>query len=169
MEKIQLKIQYSKEDLQNSYRLHNKGRNFIKGKLLLILGAVLILAGILIQVIMYNPDKKIWLGWLFSGLGIYVIFRYFWKEKRQEKQAIQEMEEFHSQPFTFSISKKGIDVKGNNINAKTSWQNYIKSIITADLILLYPSKEGFSIFPRKYFKPSEYYQFLKWVNENVKI
>ena len=72
MERIQIKIQYTDTDLQQSYRLHNKNSSTIKIKILLFLGIAIILAGIIITTIKFNAGNPFWLGIIFIGLGIYV-------------------------------------------------------------------------------------------------
>jgi len=57
--------------------------------------------------------------------------------------------------YTYSWDKDGVSVTSANANARRPWSDYIKTLESDDLILLYHSDVVFEIFPKSWFANKE--------------
>lgn len=57
--------------------------------------------------------------------------------------------------YTYSWDKNGVSVSSENANARRPWSDYIKTLESEDLILLYHSDIMFEIFPKSWFANKE--------------
>ncbi|MBN1531617.1 MAG: YcxB family protein [Spirochaetes bacterium] len=165
MDSISLTIQYSPEDLHESYKLYFRHYYPIRSRLLLILGAVTLVLSILLLLISSgDPDDMglyRYLGWVFFIYAIVVVGIYLWRMHTLGRRMFKKMPDFQS-PYSFQFSQRGIVTKGASIASDAEWSYYLDAIITPDLILLMPNKLRFIMFPRRYFTDDQFGQLTQW-------
>lgn len=167
MESIKVTIQYGHEDLQNAYALHFRKLYPVRSKLVLILGTILVFFGILLAVLQSITGLISWMSWAFLLYGILVIAYYYWRFRRMGKAAFKKLVNFHH-PFTFTITPEGVNTVGKNVSSNNTWDYYQMSIVTDQMIILYPNKMHLVLLPKKYFSHEEFSQLNAWVKTNVK-
>jgi len=167
MDSIRVTIQYTAEDLQSAYALHLKKTNPFRSRIILILGGIIVLLGCLLITLQIITRSVNWVSWLFLVYGAIIIFYYFWKLNRMGKTALKKLVEFHY-PFTFTITDEGIQTTGKNVSSENKWEHYQSAFIVPQMIILYPNKLRFVLFPKKYFTDQEFAQLTEWVNEKVR-
>lgn len=164
---IRKKIQYSAEDLQLGYTLHlNKNYPF-RSKLLLFMGLLLMIMGVLLVILQSIAGNLNWLSFSFIVYGIAILIYYKWKLKAMGKAAYKKLTNFHH-PFDFTISEEKVITSGKNTTSESAWEHYEFAVISEKILLLYPNKLTFVIFPRKYFSDTEYGQIKSWIEQKVK-
>jgi hypothetical protein len=170
MTDIHLTIQYTPEDLQRGYTLHMQKRKPVRSRLLLILGAALILIGFILMALNYlRPDDGfffLFLRWLFISYGIAVVLFYFWSVRNIGKRIFKKLPDF-AFPFTYHITETGISAKGKNIESMVEWGHYRYFVIADDFVLLYPNDLRFYLFPKKYFSGNDFETFVKLIRDKV--
>ena len=166
MNEIRVTIQYTAEDLQSAYALHLKKSNPFRSKSILILGLIIILLGALLITLQIISKSVTWMSWFFLIYGLIIVFYYFWKFNRMGKVALKKLVEFHY-PFTFVITNEGIQTTGKNVSSENDWEHYMSACIMPDMIMIYPNKLRFILFPKKYFTEKEFAQLKEWVEEKV--
>ena len=167
MDSIKVTIQYGPEDLQNAYALHFKKVYPLRSRLVLILGAILVLLGIFLAVLQSLSGIITWTSWAFVLYGILVIAYYYWRFSRMGTSAFKKLVNFHF-PFTFTINPEGVSTVGKNVSSNNSWEYYQSAIVTDSMIILYPNTLHLVLLPKKYFSEEEFTQMTVWVKENVR-
>jgi hypothetical protein len=71
-------------------------------------------------------------------------------------------------PFNYKFTAENIEVKAENINSNNNWEYYQSALITPDVIMIYPNKFRFSLFPLRYFTEEEFSQLKSWITAKVK-
>jgi len=168
MDKIEVTIQFTAEDLQEAYKLHLIKMNPFRSRLLLILGIILVLLGGMLVFLQSMVGMINWMSWFFIVYGIIIVLYHFWRLKRMGRSAFKKLIEFHY-PFTFSFTTDGVHSDGKTARSDNSWMHYQWAIMTSNMILLYPNKLRFIMLPRKYFSTEEYDQLCEWVKRDVRV
>jgi len=94
-------------------------------------------------------------------------FYYLWKYKKMGISAYKNLVEFQH-PFKYTFTSEKLFLTGKNSSSDLNWEHYEFAIVTKNIILLYPNKLRFTIFPAKYFTPDEFQTLTKWIKEKVK-
>jgi len=155
MEKFSININYNYSDLQIAYNLHFKKLYPIKSRLLLLFGALLVIIGLLLCFLDNHLEKSILLGVLYSILGIITICYYYWMYKTMGKRMFKKMPDF-SNEYHYDFSNEGINIKSKTIDSDVKWDYYKSALISNDIILLYPNKLRFNLFPKQNFSQEQY-------------
>ena len=166
MDKIQLSIQYTADDLQRAYLLHLRKTQPFRSRLLFIMGILLLLMGGILVTLQFFSGLHSLVPWFFVIYGIITIAYYQWKIKILGKSAYKKLDDFHH-PFEFTISDESIQVKGKQTSSDIKWDSFIMHVSSTEMILLYPNKMRFIALVKKYFSEEEFEQLCKWVKENV--
>jgi O-antigen/teichoic acid export membrane protein len=167
MDKIEVSIQFTPEDLQKAYSLHFKKTNPIRSRIVLILGIILVFLGILLAVLQSMAGIITWISWFFVIYGILIVTYYYRKIGRMGKAAFKKLVEFHF-PFSFTITSESVRTVGKTITSDSTWDHYQFAVVTEQMILLYPNTMRFVLLPKKYFSDAEFDQLNDWVKGNVK-
>ena len=155
MEKFSININYNYSDLQIAYNLHFKKLYPIKSMLLLLFGVLLVIIGLLLCFLDNHLEKSILLGVLYTILGIITICYYYWMYKTMGKRMFKKMPDF-SNEYHYDFSNEGINIKSKTIDSDVKWDYYKSALISNDIILLYPNKLRFNLFPKQNFSQEQY-------------
>ena len=167
MDKVEVTIQFTPEDLQYAYKLHFHKMNPLRSKLVLILGGILILLGIILVVLQSMAGIISWASWFFIIYGLLLVTYYYWRFNRMGKAAYKKLVDFHN-PFAFTFTSDGVLSVGKTVKSDNTWEHYQIALIRSDIILLYPNKLRFVLLPKSYFSDGEFEQITAWVREKVK-
>jgi hypothetical protein len=167
MEKVEVTIQFTPEDLQLAYKLHFLKMNPFRSRLVLILGVLLVLLGFLLVFLQSIAGMITWISWFFVVYGILIVVYYYWRISRMGKAGFKKLIEFHH-PFTFSFTNEGVKSIGKTAKSDNTWEHYQVALVRPEIILLYPNKLRFVLLPKKYFTDEEFEQLRTWVTEKVK-
>lgn len=167
MHNIEITIQYSPEDLQKAYMLHFGKLQPFRSRTTLFLGILLIILGALLMVLQIATDKLSWSSVLFVIYGILVMIYFYWRMGRMGKVAYKKLTDFQH-PFSYSMNEAGLKSKARNASSENNWEHYEFALISKDLILLYPNKLRFVLFPKKYFSEEQFIQLREWITAKVR-
>jgi hypothetical protein len=167
MDAFTVRIQYTPEDLQRAYRIHNSKVYPVGSRLLLFLGLIsLIIGGVLMLYSCFALKFTNWFAWFLIIYGIFIIGFYFWRIKTMGRRMFSKMPDF-THPYEYTFSEIGIKASSVFVNSDNLWNYYIRYCITPDMILLYPNKFRFNFFARKHFTEEQFKQLQAWIIENV--
>ena len=167
MEKFSININYNYSDLQIAYNLHFKKLYPIKSRLLLLFGALLVIIGLLLCFLDNHLEKSILLGVLYTILGIITICYYYWMYKTMGKRMFKKMPDF-SNEYHYDFSNEGINIKSKTIDSDVKWDYYKSALISNDIILLYPNKLRFNLFPKQNFSQEQYDWLISIIKSKIK-
>lgn len=170
MKIINKKILYTSGDLQLAYQTHFRKRYPIRSRLLLIIGAISFFIGLFLLVSQkhrFDIEYNNWASWFLLFYGVLIAFLYFFNLKNIGRRMYSKMPEFRSE-FEYTYTEESISVKSENTNNNNKWEYYQNSIITKDVIIIYPNRFRFNLFPRKYFTEEEYNQLKNWIVSKIK-
>jgi hypothetical protein len=167
MEPFSITIQYTPEDLQQAYRLHNKKMFPVSSKLLLILAAISFFAGTTLLVYGYAGAGFVnWFARFLVVYGIALVLFYGWRVRTMGRRMFSKMPEFNT-PYECTFSREGIRISNPAIQSNNAWHYYNHYIITDNMILLYPHKFRFNYFPRRCFTDGQFVQLRDWIIQYV--
>jgi hypothetical protein len=167
LEAFSVTIQYTPEDLQQAYNIHYSKVYPVAGRLLLILGLISLVFGIGLLLYSYMAISFTnWFAWFLLVYGVVVIAIYIWRVRTVGKRMFAKMPDF-LHPYEYTFSQKGILAAGMNVNSDNNWGYYTRYCHTPDMILLYPNKFRFNLYPRKHFTDEQYAQLFSWIVEHV--
>lgn len=166
MESIDIEITYTADDLQKSYKAHFNRQYPIRSKLVLILGILLIILGILLIAIENATNKSEILGISYAGLGVASILYFFWNSNTLGKRMYKKMPDFRL-PYHYKITTESILITNKNITTEVKWEHFTNSLITDDMILIYPNKFRYNLFPKRYFTDEQFVKLVSLIRENV--
>lgn len=158
---IKIEIQYTPEDLQKSYRLHFKKLYPVRSKLVLALGSFLMVLGILLVMLEQAGNKSVLLGVSYIFLGTAAVGFYIWNNATIGKRMYKKLPDFRH-PYTYVFSEEGMHVSSVNITTDIKWDHFWKAVVCPDMILLYPNKFRYNLFPKKYFTHGQF-EHLKYL------
>jgi len=167
MNKINVEIQYTPEDLQIGYTLHFKKLYPIRSKMLIVFGVLLIVLGVLMIVLKSVFNNANWLPVFYIVFGATTTIYHFWQYGTMGKRIYKKLPDFQ-QPFDYTISDDGIATKSTSMSSDVKWDHYKKAVITDDILLLYPNKFRFNLFPKRFFKENDF-ELLKNKIESLNI
>jgi hypothetical protein len=170
MDSIEKKILFTSEDLQLAYSTHFRKMYPIRSRLLLIIGSLSFLIGAMLltfQIFMAKHDYTNWASWFLLCYGLTIALLYFYNLKRIGKRMYAKMPDFKN-PFHYKFTSEDIEVKAENINSKNFWEYYQSALVSPEVIMVYPNKFRFSLFPKKYFTNEEFGQLKEWVKAKIK-
>jgi len=153
-----------------AYTTHFQKMYPLRSRLLLIIGGLSFLVGAMLltfQVFSAKHDYTNWASWFLLCYGIIIAILYFYNLKQIGKRMYNKMPDFRN-PFIYKFTENNLEVSGENVNSSNNWEFYQSSLITPEVIMVYPNKFRFSLFPKKYFTDEEFLQLKKWVSAKIK-
>lgn len=167
MQAFEITIQYSAEDLQQAYQLHYRKGYPLRGRILLILGIVSLTLGVILLAYSYFwLQFTNWFAWFLFIYGILVMAFHFWRYYTMGKRVFKRMPDFRG-PYHYTFSDEGIKADGEHLHSDNTWNYYIRSLVSEDMILLYPNKYRFNFFARRHFSGEQFETLKSWVRERV--
>ncbi len=166
MEEINIKIQYTADDLQKSYELFYRKVFTYRTFLLLFIGIISLLAGtfFLLQSLYYGFSNLV--AWFLVFYGLFLIIYFYWRFKTIGKRMYKKLHDFKS-PYDYTFNSEGFTGVGKDLKSEATWNHFKKFIINEDLILLCPNKFRFNFFPKKYFTVEQYLQIEEWIKAKI--
>ena len=162
---MQLTFQYSPQLLQKAHELHFRKFFPFQGRLPLILGVLAIWAGLLLLLILGKEGNKL-ISVSLLVFGVLSIGLYYWMMKTLGKRVYKKLKTYHD-PMMIDVGKEKIDLTIKDVTYEMPWADIKKAVVTADIILLYPTERMFYIFPEKNFQPGDFPEFEKLVREKA--
>lgn len=170
METIEKTIQYTPEDLQLAYTTHFRKIYPVRSRLLLIVSAISFVAGsvlLVYELIKGTTGYTNWAAWFLIAYGAIILILYFTNLRNVGKRMYSKMPDFEK-PFNYVFSEEKIQVTSENVNNTNKWEFYQSALICPDVIMVYPNKFRFNLFPRKYFTNEEFETLILWIKAKVK-
>ncbi len=170
MEKISKTILFTAEDLQLAYSTHFRKAYPVRSRLLLIVGGISIVIGLFLLVLQFymkGLNYTNWAAWFLLCYGVFIAILYFYNLKTIGKRMYTKMPDFKN-PFNYIFTAENIQVTSDNVNTTNNWEYYQSAMINEMVIMIYPNKFRFSLFPKKYFTDEEYATLKQWVRAKIK-
>lgn len=167
MDSFKINIQYSDKDLQEAYKIHYTKIYPLGSRLLLIIGVIALFFGVALFTYSYfSLSFTNWFALFLVAYGIVVILFFYWRFATMGKRIFKKMPDFKN-PYEYTFSEKGIKSVNANVNSENRWEYYIRSVVTDNIIMLYPNKLKFNFFSRRHFTNEQFLCLKNWVNKNV--
>ncbi|MEI6124739.1 MAG: hypothetical protein WCQ95_14060 [Bacteroidota bacterium] len=170
MEPIEKTILYTSNDLQLAYTMHFQKAYPVRSRLLLMVGGLSFLVGIFLLVFQFYAsglNYTNWAAWFLLFYGAIIAVLYFYNLSSIGKRMYSKMPDF-KKPFHYVFTPDSVQVKSENINATNNWEFYQSAMIHPNVIMVYPNKFRFSLFPKKYFTDQEFETLKQWVRAKIK-
>jgi len=170
MESIEKTILFTSEDLHLAYTTHFRKMYPVRSRLLLIVGLLSFLVGAMLltfQLFSARHDYTNWASWFLLGYGLIIALLYFYNLQRIGKRMYAKMPDFKN-PFHYKFTSENIEVNAENVDSNNNWEYYQSALISSNVIMIYPNKFRFSLFPKKYFSEEEFAQLKDWIKAKVK-
>ena len=170
MEKIEKTILYKPDDLQLAYTTHYRKMYPIRSRLLLVVSAVSLIIGGLLLIYEHrkgNPVITNWAALFLIGYGIIIAGLYFYNLRTMGKRMYKKMPDF-ARPFNYIFTAENVQVSSDTINSTNKWEFYQSALICPQVIMIYPNKFRFNLFPKKYFTDEEYEALKQWIKVKIK-
>jgi len=155
METINVDITYTAADLQKSYTLHFKKMYPVKSKLLIIFGILIIALGTAMLLFKDIFNNAGWLAWFYVIFGVVAIIYHFWQYSTIGRRMFKKLPDF-KHAFHYIITEEGIQITSVTVSSDLKWEHYHKATITDDMILLYPNKFRYNLFPKRFFSDRDF-------------
>jgi len=162
---IHLTFQYTPEILQEAYTLHYRKNTLLQGRVLLFLGILLIWTGLLLILISRNEGRQV-LNYSFVIYGLIIVVIYVWTMKtignrmfKRQKGSLQAMD--------ITVTEGSIMMKTEKGEVNIPWENFQFAAASEDIVLLYPTKSSFYIFPKKNFSEGEFDLFFAMLKQKI--
>lgn len=152
-------MRYTPENLQRAFSLHYKKLNPVRGRILQILGVLLIWAGVLLWVIYRNQDQRI-IQYVYIVAGVVLIGIHWFFMNRLGKMTFKRMRS-PKESFEFRIDDERIEMVTQKGVYEILWDNVERAIIQPDVLLVYISKQQFYFFPKSNFESTEDFETVK--------
>ena len=164
---INISFQYTAANLQAAYELHLKKFSVFGGRIMLVLGFMILWAGLLLMLIYHKqgiqPPHII-----FALLGIMVILFHFIYYNGIGKRQYARLQEYHN-PFEIEMNEEVVALYITEPTSVYSWQQFSKAVVTEKMILLYFDDRLFYFFPVENFRDDSFIRFTELVKSKIAV
>jgi hypothetical protein len=170
MDKIEKTIKYTPEDLQLAYTTHFRRMYPVRSRLLIVVSIISLIAGCVFIIYDLKKGSNIygnWAAWFLICYGIIIGILYFYNLRTVGKRMYSKMPDFEK-PFNYVFTDEKIQVSSETINSNNTWEYYQTALISSEVIMVYPNKFRFNLFPKKYFTNEEYEMLKQWIRAKIK-
>lgn len=170
MDKIEKTIKYTREDLQLAYTTHFRKMYPVRSRLLIVVSVISLIAGVLFIIYDLKKGSNIyanWAAWFLICYGVIIAILYFYNLRTVGKRMYSKMPDFE-RPFNYVFTDEQIQVSSETINSNNKWEFYQSALISPEVIMVYPNKFRFNLFPKKYFTDQEYETLKQWIRAKIK-
>ncbi|MCK9612734.1 MAG: YcxB family protein [Bacteroidales bacterium] len=170
MEKIEKNILFTPEDLQLAYTTHFRRTYPVRSRMLFIISIISLLTGIAFFCYDFSQGNifiKNWAAWFLLCYGITIAVVYFHNLKTIGKRMYSKMPDFE-RPYNFIFDAGKIQITSETTNNINKWEAYNSALFCENMILLYPNKLRFNLFPKKYFTDEEFNMLKQWIKAKIK-
>ncbi len=164
---IQITFKYTPENLQEAYLLHYKKNFPLGGRMMLYLGIMLVWTGLLLVLISRNEGRQV-LNYSFVTYGILIIIIHTWVMNTLGKRTYKKLKGYQD-PINISVSEQEILMKTEKGESRIGWENLQQAVISDSIVLLYPAKSSFYLFPKKDFRGEDFTGFQNLVKEKIPV
>jgi hypothetical protein len=159
-------MRYTPENLQRAFSLHYKKVFPVRGRILQILGFLLIWTGLLLLLLYRNQDQRI-IQFVYIGAGVVLVLVHSWFIGRLGKATFKRMRS-PQQTFDFAIDEEHIRMITDKGTYTINWDKISRAVIQDDVVLVYISKLQFYFFPKQYFRSPDDFEIVKsWTEAKV--
>ena len=156
---ITMTMRYTPENLQRAFSLHYNKLNPVRGKILLILGAMLLWAGALLWILYRNQDQRV-IQYVYIVAGLLLVGIHWFFMSRLGKTTFKRMRSPQGS-FVFRIDEKQIEMVTPGSTKAFEWDNVERAIVQPDVLLVYIAKQQFYFFPKENFESTEDFEAVK--------
>ena len=139
-------MRYTPENLQRAFSLHYKKLNPVRGRILQILGALLLWAGVLLWVLYRNQDQRI-IQYVYVVAGVLLIGIHWFFMSRLGQSTFKRMRSPQGS-FEFRFNEERFEMVTPASTKGFEWDNVERAIVQPDVLLVYISKHQFYFFPK---------------------
>jgi hypothetical protein len=164
---IEVEMKYTRENLQRAFKLHYKKAFPVRGRILQVLGFLLIWIGALL-ILIYQDTAHRAINFIYIIAGLFFIGLHSYLMSNLGKFTYRRIKN-PDQTFKFSISDEKILVSTNTSGVSLEWEQILKAIVDKDVIILYVSKLQFYFLPKENFAEGDFEECTELVKEKVKI
>ncbi|MGB1248609.1 MAG: hypothetical protein ACPG4Z_06965 [Chitinophagales bacterium] len=157
---ITVETEFTREDIKNAIELHYNHKFPIKSKLMLIVGFLMVVAG-LSMTFMGWPVEQPYLKFLFVGIGIFYIGYYFYRKKQMLDRAAKNSSLVAKHKI--SVSENSVSFLGEKGKSEKKWAEIEDKAVDEKTILLYFTVDQFYILPKRMYNADE----LKTVEDTI--
>ncbi len=151
-----INFQFTLDDYRNAYRTHfRKGASAFTRwmmKLSLVIGVLLLLAGILIVVTRQAPLNAAFsplvLGAFWTWIGTGQIYSLSARNQFAKSPAVRD-------PRRVEFNEDGVTTDAGIASSQVSWKAYLRYVESKDTFLLYTSPACFIIVPKRVLQPDQ--------------
>lgn len=166
MTPVTIRMKYTPENLQKAFELHYQKMYPIRGRLMQILGIMLLVVGIMLWIIYWNQEQRI-TQYIYIVAGILLLTAHTIFMRKLGSMTFSRMQS-PEQSFDFVISDNGVDMLTSRGTYSIDWEKIEQAIVTKDLIMLYISKMQFYFLPKDSFaSESDYNNVVNEVKHRV--
>lgn len=159
-------MRYTPENLQRAFSLHYKKVFPVRGRILQILGFLLIWTGCLLLLLYRNQQQHI-IPYAYMFAGVILIIVHSWVKGRLGKSTFKRMRS-PTNAFDFNIDEQSIRMITDKGTYSIDWDKISRAVMQDDVVLLYIDKQRFYFFPKQYFRSTEDFETLRtWTTEKV--
>ena len=137
-------INFSKESLENAFKLHYDSIYPIRSRLMMFVGFFLWFVGMLLIFFNY-PEKYAFLKYLIALVGVFYIAMYYYRRKKMFERASKQSA--FKGDFTFEVTTKNIIFGKDDKVSTCKWEDIQNVIQDEKTILFYFGKDKFYILP----------------------
>jgi len=149
---MKTKVNFTKENLKNAFKLHYNTKYPIRSRMMLFAGLLFWFIGLAFTYFNF-PEKYPLFKYLLSLVGLFYIVMYYYRRKKLFERASSQ-ESFNGD-FTFDVNKKGITFGKDGKLSKCGWDEITDVIEDENNILFYFGKDKFYILPSESLNDSQ--------------
>jgi hypothetical protein len=164
---VQVRFEYSPQNLQAAHELHYRKFFPLQGKSLLWFGILLLWCGTLL-ILIEGKGANLFVIIPIMIFALCGIVMHLIMMRRIGKRAFKKLSKYR-EPFFFTIDENGFSMKYEESENYFLWNDLSKAAISDKMILLYPTDKMFFIFPKDGFSETDFDLFSSWVKTGVKL
>jgi hypothetical protein len=165
---IELEMKYTRQNLQKAFKLHYNKAFPVRGRILQVLGFLLIWVGALL-ILIYKDSTHRTINFIYIIAGLFFIGLHSYLMSNLGKFTYKRIKH-PDQVFKFTISDEKILVSSSTSGVSLEWEQIVKAILDKEVIILYVSKLQFYFLPKENFATGDFEKCTELVREKgVKI
>jgi hypothetical protein len=148
--------QITEEDYIRAQYLHVRPRPvFLAAGVLMVVAALTI---IVLKLFVYPSTMSQPAPYVLFAVLVYLALRFFVIMPMSAKRIYREQKTLHD-PYEVEITEETIRFASRHGGSSAAWRQLHKYKVGKDFILLYPSRETFHMFPRRWFSDEQFTEF----------
>lgn len=153
---MKIACQLTEEDYVRAQYLHLRPRPVFFAALVLMLAAAVVL--IVLKLFVHPSATTQPAPYVMLAVLGYLAARFFFIMPMSAKRIYREQKTLHD-PYEVEITEETIRFTSQHGDSSAAWRQLHKYKVGRDFILLYPSREVFHMFPRRWFSDEQFAEF----------